>query len=102
MRRFEGLKQLIADLQKPEAFPEMLDRALDYFRHVESGLYKMRLARLSGDEASMRYEALQFATAVMECLALANQIFFDKGLADGLRGCFYVVARYSAGDGPGL
>jgi hypothetical protein len=77
--RFTALKQKVQDLQKPEAQPQMIQRALNEFKYVLAHLGNLRLAITTADFANIRHVGWKVILAVWECLALANQIFFDKG-----------------------
>lgn len=77
--RLEALKQKIVDLQNPEARPEMVRRSLDMFPTVLSHLGNLRLAIADGQFAAIRHSGFQVLLAAWECLALANQVFFDRG-----------------------
>jgi hypothetical protein len=77
--RFEALKQKVLDLQKPEARPQMIQRALDEFKVVLAHLGNLRLAVATGDFADVRHAGWKVILSTWECLALANQVFFDRG-----------------------
>jgi hypothetical protein len=77
--RFAALKQEVLDLQKPEAQPQMVQRALDEFKAVLAHLGNLRLAVGAGDFADIRHAGWKVILSVWECLALANQVFFDQG-----------------------
>lgn len=49
--RFAELKQKVLDLQKPEARPHMIQRALDEFRNVQAHLGNLHLAVAADDFA---------------------------------------------------
>jgi predicted nucleotidyltransferase len=78
--RFADLRQKVLDLQKPEARPQMIQRALDEFRSVTAHLGNLHLAIAADDFADVRYAGWKVVVSVWECLALANQVFFDRGL----------------------
>jgi hypothetical protein len=77
--RFDALKQKVLDLQKPDAQPQMVQRALDEFKTVLAHLGNLRLAVASGDFAYVRHAGWKVILSTWECLALANQVFFDRG-----------------------
>jgi len=77
--RFAALKQKVLDLQKPEARPHMVQRALDEFKKVLAHLGNLRLAAAGGDFADVRHFGWKVILSAWECLALANQAFFDRG-----------------------
>jgi len=77
--RLAGLQQHIVDLQQPAARPHMVQRALDRFQCVYTHLGKLRLATASGDFTDVRHAGWQVISAALECLALANQTFFERG-----------------------
>ncbi len=78
--RFAGLKQRTLDLQKPEARPQMIRRALDEFKTVLAHLGNVRLAATGGGGVSdARHAGWKLILAVGECLALANQTLVDQG-----------------------
>lgn len=77
--RLAALKQNVLDLQKPAARPQMIQRALDEFRNVLAHLGNLRLAVAAGDFADVRHAGWQVILSTWECLALANQVFFDRG-----------------------
>jgi hypothetical protein len=77
--RFAALKQKVLDLQEPAARPVMIRRALEEFRNVLAYVGNLRLAVASGDLTDVRYAGWKVILSVWECLALANQVFFDRG-----------------------
>ncbi len=79
LARFNGLKAKIADLQKPEQKPQMVQRALDTFKTTVFHLGNLRLATLQGDFSSIRRAAWLVAMNAVECLALVNQTYFNRG-----------------------
>lgn len=82
--RLMRLKQKVLDLQTPEARPQMVRRALEAFRSVMAHVGNVRLAGADGDFADVRYAGWKVILSAWECLALANQTFFDRGLARSL------------------
>jgi hypothetical protein len=82
--RLEGLKRQIRDLQKPEARPQMIRRALRNFGYVMGHVANLRLALDAGNLTDIRYAGWKVVKSTWECLALANQVFFDRGLAKAL------------------
>lgn len=77
--RFKALQQKVLDLQAPEARPLMIGRALEAFKGVLAHLGNLRLAVAGGDFADVRAAGWEIILATWECLALANQVFFDRG-----------------------
>ena len=82
--QFASVQRKVLDLQRPNARPEMIGRALEMFGRVLSHLGNLRLAAAEGDIAEVRYAGWLVIQAVWECLALANQVFFERGLLKGL------------------
>ena len=82
--RLEGLKKQILDLQKPSARPQMIRRALGNFGNIVAHVANLSLAVDQGDLTDARYAGWKVVQSTWECLALANQVFFDRGLAKGL------------------
>jgi len=82
--RLEGLKKQILDLQKPKARPQMIRRALGNFNSIVAHVANLRLAVDDGNLTDIRYAGWKVVQSTWECLALANQVFFDRGLAKGL------------------
>lgn len=79
--RFRQIQQQLADLQSPAARPQMIQRALDAFPAVLFHLGNLRLALATADFANVRHAGWKVSLAVIECIALVNQVFFDRGLA---------------------
>lgn len=78
--RLNRLKQDIVDLQKPASRWQMIRRSLDMFPVVLARLGNLQLAASGGRLADVRNAGLEVVFAAWECLALANQVFFDQGL----------------------
>jgi predicted nucleotidyltransferase len=78
--RLAALKQKVVELQQPAARPLMIGRALRAFREVLAHLGNLRLAAVGGGIADARHAGFQVILSAWECLALANQAFFDQGL----------------------
>ena len=77
--RFAALQQKVLELQSPQARPQMIRRALEAFPKALAHLGNLRLAVAAGDIADIRYAGWQVILSTIECLALANQVFFDRG-----------------------
>lgn len=77
--RFNRLKAKLADLQKPEQKPQMVQRALDAFKTAVFHLGNLRLAILEADFSSIRRAAWLVVMNAVECLALVNQTYFNRG-----------------------
>jgi len=82
--RFAQLQQTIQELQQPEARPVMIGRALEMFGRVLGHLGNLHLAAAEGDITDVRYAGWLVVQSAWECLALANQTFFERGLFKGL------------------
>ena len=82
--RLAKLQQQTLDLQTPEHAPQMIQRSLDTFPSVLAQLGNLRLAAADGRLADVSYAGWQVIEATWECLALANQVFFDRGLGKSL------------------
>lgn len=79
LARFNALKAKISELQRPEQKPQMVQRALETFKTTVFHLGNLRLATLQADFASIRRAAWLVAMNVIECLALVNQTYFNRG-----------------------
>lgn len=77
--RLAALKQKVLDLQAPQARCRMVRRAMEAFPQVLAHLGNLRLAVAGGDPADTRHAGWKVILAAIECLALANQTFFDRG-----------------------
>ena len=82
--RLAKLKQLSLDLQVPEHAPQMIQRSVGMFGIVMAHVGNLRLAVANGRLADVRYAGWNVIQATLECLALANQVFFDRGLRESL------------------
>jgi hypothetical protein len=79
LARFDGLKARIAELQKPEQKPQMVQRALEHFKQVVFHLGNLHLAAEENDFSSLRRAGWNVLTGAVECLALVNQTYFRRG-----------------------
>jgi predicted nucleotidyltransferase len=82
--RLEAVKEIVLDQMRPEAKPRMIERALAAFRDVLADVGLVRLAVESGNLADARFAAWRVVRSAIECLALANRTFFDRGLGPAL------------------
>jgi predicted nucleotidyltransferase len=82
--RLQRLKKQILALQKPEARPQMIKRSLKAFTEVLVHLGNLRLATSDADLANVKHAAWKVVQSIWECLALANQVFFDRGLGSAV------------------
>ena len=82
--RLERLQERVLDLQKPQARPQMIRRALGNFSSVMAHVANLRLAATGGNLTDVRYAGWEVVQSTWECLALANQAFFGRGLGKGL------------------
>lgn len=82
--RFARLKQRVLDLQKPEARPQMLQRSLEMYNSIMAHIANLRLAVADSNLIDVRYAGWKVVQSTWECLALANQVFFDRGLGKSL------------------
>lgn len=82
--RFAGLKQRVLDLQKPEVRPQMIWRSLGVYNNIMAYIASLRLAIAVNNLTDVRYAGWKIVNAALECLALANQVFFSRGLSKSL------------------
>ncbi len=82
--RLTEVKALVLERMRPEARPRMLARAFDAFRNVLADVGAVRLATLEGGISDVRFVGWQVVQSAIECLALANQTFFHRGMGVGL------------------
>jgi predicted nucleotidyltransferase len=82
--RFARLQGRVVELQAPDARPQMVRRALEMYSAVRAHLTNLRLAVAERDLSDVRYAGWKVVEGVWECLALANQVFFERGLARSL------------------
>lgn len=78
------IQQQTRDLQKPEARPHMVNRALSEFTKVQSSLVNLQRLAALNNLSDVRYAGWKLIEAVWECLALANQVYFERGLVKSL------------------
>jgi hypothetical protein len=83
--RLMALKHRVRELQAPEARPEMVRRALETYGQVEAHVANLRHTVADGDLAGVRFAGWQVVERTWECLALANQVVFERGLAKSMR-----------------
>ncbi len=88
--RFARLQQRVVELQGPEARPQMVRRALEAYSGVQAHVANLRLAVAERDLSDVRYAGWKVVEGVWECLALANQVFFERGFAR----CLTEVERF--------
>jgi len=79
LERFEALRSKVGDLQTPERRPEMVGRALASYPSVLNSLGKLRLEVRSSHLPGVRWAGWEVVTSSVECLALVNQTYFNKG-----------------------
>ena len=79
LNRFKALKLTIKELQTPEKKPEMVKKALSSFTTVLNSLGKLRLEAKKGHFPGLRWAGWEVITSSVECLALVNQTYFNKG-----------------------
>ena len=77
--RIKALKAITLELQTPEKKTEMVEKALDSFTLVLNNLGKLRLEVKKGHLTGVRWSGWEVVTSCVECLALANQTYFNKG-----------------------
>ena len=82
--RLMALKQRVRELQTAEAWPEMVRRALETYCQVEAHVANLRRAVAEGDLTGVRFAGWQVVERTWECLALANQVVFERGLAKSI------------------
>ena len=77
--RIKALKTITLELQTPEKKTEMVEKALNGFTLVLNNLGKLRLEVKKGHLTGVRWSGWEVVTSCVECLALANQTYFNKG-----------------------
>ncbi len=82
--RFARLKDLVAEQLTPAARPRMVKRAHREFPKVLASLGGLSLAAGEGDLPGSRRSGWELVRAAIECLALANQTFFHRGMGAAL------------------
>lgn len=82
--RFDGLKDLVAEQLTPDARPRMVRRAVGAFPKALAGLGELRLTAAEGDLPGARRAGWELIRAAIECLALANQMYFHRGMGAAL------------------
>jgi hypothetical protein len=78
--RLAELKQRSLELEKAENRPQMVQRSLDAFGRVAMHLGVLRLAAAESGLSDVRYAGWNLIQSGLECLALANQAPFTRGL----------------------
>ncbi len=84
VERLNALKQMVLDLQKPEARLKMVRRAMQALTSVLAHAAVLRIAAANGNATDARCAGWRVVCGVVECLALANQVFFERGLGKAL------------------
>ncbi|HZM40089.1 MAG TPA: nucleotidyltransferase domain-containing protein [Acidimicrobiales bacterium] len=80
----DRLKALVIELQQAAAAPRMLERAVGQYGDLVRQLAQLtRFGRAS--VVGARAHALAVLASAWECLALANQVYFDERLAKSIR-----------------
>lgn len=82
--RLAGLKDLLEAQRGADARPEMVRRAVGALAGVRAALGGLHLAVLDGNLSGARRSGWTLVRAAIECLALANQTFFDRGIGAAL------------------
>lgn len=82
--RLMALKQRVRELQTPKARHEMVRRALEIYGQVEARVANLRRAVADEDLTGIRFAGWQVVERTWECLALANQVVFERGLANSI------------------
>lgn len=81
--RLARLQSLSRELEKAEHRSSMQKRAQDSFVRVVECLGSLHLAA-HGTRADLSYAGWQLISSVWECIALANQVTFERGLHGAL------------------
>lgn len=79
LARFDSLKAQIDELKKPINKGDMVGRALAEFQKTLFYLGNLRLARLQSDLSNIRRASWLVVMSAVECLALVNQMYFNRG-----------------------
>jgi len=90
--RLARLQEQSRALEAPEHRPKMADRAQKSFARVLERLGALRLAT-HASRADITHAAWQLLSSVWECLALANQVTFERGFNRALSETRRMAAR---------
>ena len=82
--RLEALRKRILHMQGAQARPEMIRRAARALADLSAEAGRARLAASDGGIGNLRRSGWQVVMASLECLALGNQVFFERGLRRSL------------------
>ena len=82
--RFAELQATIARLQQPESRTAMIKLAQETFHNTASPLYRLAIATSKHDVAGAHWVGAQLIDAVLDSLALLNQVFFVKNWASDI------------------
>jgi hypothetical protein len=78
LRRFQALKDRVAELQTPEKKGEMLAKAIRRFTETAYHLTALEHVCAKEDMRSWRMEALKIADGIVHCLTVLNQTYLRK------------------------
>lgn len=78
LSRFEALRAQIARLQTPAEKDHMLDLAWEAFQPAAFHLESLRLACARQDLLGARWMGCKLVNAVLDCLCLVNQTYFQR------------------------
>jgi len=78
LQRFVALQQQISNLQQPDKQNEMLDGAQEKYKTIPFYYENLCFALEVEDVTAIRVAGLEFINAVVDCLALINQQYFNR------------------------
>jgi len=84
VERLGGLKGQVSALQQEGAKAQMLERALERFVEAQAHMEELHQGLDRGGLAAVRCASWQIIEGLWETLALANQVFFDRGFHQSL------------------